>query len=180
MGVAMAASLPVTTQGWWVRTLAQPALSIYVSKTARQLRLLEGEQQLAAFPVVLGRDPKTTKLFRGDGRTPEGRYYVCEKRPRSRFHKFLGISYPNIADAERAYTQQLISGEEWADIFFANLRQTVPPWSTALGGRVGIHGFGAREEVPIDWTDGCIAVSNIDIDYLYDRVPVGTPVIIGD
>src|SRR5262249_6973764 len=86
---------------------------------------------------------------------------------------------PNINDAERAFASRLISADQWADIFFANVRQTVPPSWTVLGGHVGIHGYGDRAAVPVDWTLGCIAVSNADIEYLYDRVPLGTPVIIG-
>ena len=130
------------------------------------------------FEIALGKEPTASKLIRGDGRTPEGNYYICEKHPQSRFRRFLGISYPNVDDAERAYAERLISADEWADIFFANVQQTVPPWSTALGGRVGIHGYGGRPELPIDWTEGCIAVSDADIDYLYDRVPIGTRVTI--
>jgi murein L,D-transpeptidase YafK len=154
------------------------ALALHVWKTRHEMRLLEYGQVVRTFHIALGRDPKASKLIRGDGRTPRGRYYVCEKRPQSRFHRFLGISYPNIDDAEKAYAERLISTDEWAAIFFANLEQTVPPWSTPLGGHVGIHGYGGRVEVPIDWTEGCIAVRDADIDYLYDRVPLGTPVII--
>ncbi|MFN8643265.1 MAG: L,D-transpeptidase [Candidatus Binatia bacterium] len=55
-----------------------------------------------------------------------------------------------------------------------------PPPRTRLGGMVGIHGFGSRDYVPIDWTEGCIAVSNEEIEYLYDLTPVGTPVIINE
>lgn len=167
-------------QAWPSRPSDQDKPAIHVWKSRRLMQLQEGDRVLRTFPIALGKNPNASKLFSGDGRTPEGRYYICEKRPHSRFHRFLGISYPNIEDAERAYTARLISADEWADIFFANLRQTVPPWSTALGGRVGIHGYGGREEIPIDWTEGCIAVSDADIDYLYDLVPLGTPVIISD
>ncbi|MBI3781957.1 MAG: L,D-transpeptidase [Deltaproteobacteria bacterium] len=153
-------------------------LAIYVHKSARELLLQDGERVLRSFPIVLGTDPKGGKLYRGDGRTPEGTYYIGEKRPNSRFRRFLGISYPNITDAERAVQDKLINDDQWADIFFANLNNTMPPANTSLGGRVGIHGFGGRPEMPIDWTEGCIAVPDGDIDYLYDTVPLGTPVII--
>jgi murein L,D-transpeptidase YafK len=153
-------------------------LTIRVSKAQHELWLLEGDRVLKTCPVSLGRELNASKLRRGDGRTPEGAYYISEKRERSRFHRFLGISYPNIDDADRGYAERLISANEWADIFFANLQQTTPPWSTAMGGRVGIHGHGGPSFIPIDWTDGCVAVSDTDIDYLYDHVPVGTPVII--
>ena len=144
------------------------------------MALLDGDRIVRAFHVSLGKEPTVGKLLQGDGHTPEGKYYICEKNAHSRFRRFLGISYPNIDDAEKAFAQHLISADEWADIFFANVNQTIPPWSTAMGGSVGIHGTGGRPMVPVDWTRGCIAVSDADIDYLYDRVPLGTPVVIGD
>jgi murein L,D-transpeptidase YafK len=179
-GVATVASVLAVSQAWPTSVGGQGALSITVHKARHELVLREGDQVLRTLQIALGKDHTASKLFRGDGRTPEGQYYICEKRPNSRFRRFLGISYPNIEDAERAYRERLISADEWADIFFANLQQSVPPWSTALGGRVGIHGYGGREELPIDWTEGCIAVSDADIDYLYDVVPLGTPVSISD
>jgi murein L,D-transpeptidase YafK len=173
-------SCMVVGQAWPARTGTDTKPTIQVWKARHEMWLQEGEQVLRKFHVALGKDPTVGKLLRGDGRTPKGRYYICEKRPRSRFRRFLGISYPNIDDAERGFAQRLISADEWADIFFANLQQATPPWSTAMGGRVGIHGTGGREAIPVDWTEGCIAVSDADIDYLYDRIPIGTPVIIND
>jgi murein L,D-transpeptidase YafK len=132
------------------------------------------------YRVVLGSQPRQTKQVQGDGRTPVGRYYISDKNPDSRFHRFLGISYPNVDDAERGYRQQLIGVEQWADIFLANLRGDAPPWHTVLGGRVGIHGLGGRPDVPVDWTQGCIAVSDEDIEFIFDNTPVGAPVIINE
>jgi murein L,D-transpeptidase YafK len=177
VAVIVACSCLAATQPRPARSDA-PALTIRVWKERHELSLVEGEHVLKTCPVSLGREPNASKLRRGDGRTPAGTYYISEKLERSRFHRFLGISYPNVDDADRAYAERLISASEWADIFFANLEQATPPWSTAMGGRVGIHGHGGPSLIPIDWTDGCVAVSDTDIDYLYDRVPVGTPVII--
>lgn len=151
-------------------------LLLRVEKEARRMWLEQGGRPLRQFPIVLGSDPRGGKLHRGDGRTPEGRYYVCDKKPKSRFRRFLGISYPGIGDAERALQKNLIDPQQWSDILFANFLDAMPPQDTVLGGRVGIHGFGDREEMPIDWTQGCIAVSNADIDYLFDVIPVGTPI----
>ncbi len=180
VGALAAVLLGTLANGVWAAGVdAHPdQLVIHVWKARHELWLEEGDRVLRKFPVALGENPAGTKHFRGDRLTPEGRYYVCEKHAHSRFHRFLGISYPNVDDAERAYDRHLISADEWADIFFANLAQTTPPWATPLGGRVGIHGYGSRPFIAVDWTDGCIAVSNDAIDYLYDTVPVGTPVII--
>jgi murein L,D-transpeptidase YafK len=155
-------------------------LVIHVRKSERELLLQDRDQVLRRFPIVLGKQPNGGKIHRGDMRTPVGRYYISEKRPSTRFRRFLEISYPNIDDAERALGDKLIDADQWADIFFANLQHTAPPQNTLMGGRVGIHGHGGRVEVPIDWTEGCIAVSDQDIDYLYEIVPVGTTVEIWD
>ncbi len=174
-------SVMAAAQAWSARADEYtPELSLRVWKQRHEMWLQEGDQVLRKFQVALGRDLNAGKLFRGDGRTPEGTYYICQKRPQSRFRRFLGISYPNVDDAERAFAQRLISADEWASIFFANLDRTTPPWSTLMGGRVGIHGYGGRPYTPADWTLGCIAVSDADIDYLYDRVPLGTPVVISE
>jgi len=165
---------------WPARARSAGEITIHVWKQRHAMVLQQGDEVIRRFEVALGKDPASSKEQQGDGRTPEGNYYICEKRPNSRFHRFLGISYPNIEDAERAYDEHLISADEWADIFFANLRETTPPWQTALGGRVGIHGYGGRELIPVDWTEGCIAVSDADIEYLYDQVPLGTRVIISE
>ena len=153
-------------------------LTIHIFKERRQMLLKQGDHVLRTFGVRLGRQPVGTKEYRGDNRTPEGQYYVSEKKASSRFHRFLGISYPNRDDADRAFSQRLISANEWADIFVANVRRSVPPSSTLLGGRVGIHGLGGRQRSLFDWTEGCIAIGDAEIEYLYEVVPVGTPVII--
>lgn len=159
-------------------SVSSPVIEIW--KSERKLQLRQGDVLLGQFRVALGQQPRFAKEQQGDSRTPVGRYYVSDKKADSRFHRFLGISYPNVDDAERGYQRRIIDANEWADIFFANLRGDAPPWHTVLGGRVGIHGYGDRPYLPIDWTEGCIAVSNEDIEVIYDRAPLGTPVIINE
>jgi len=156
--------------------LSSPVVEIWKAQRAMELR--DGERVVRRFVVALGLDPKKAKRIRGDLRTPVGRYYVSDKRPDSPFHRFLGISYPNTEDAERGYQSKVIDADQWVQIFLANLRGDLPSWRTALGGRVGIHGYGGRPLVRVDWTEGCIAVSDEEIEFLYERVPIGTPVII--
>ena len=153
----------------------RPTIEIW--KSQRKMELRYGTYVDRTFSVMLGRAPRLAKEERGDYRTPVGRYFIAYKKP-SRFDRFLGISYPNIEDAERGYQRGLLSADQWADIYFANLTYNPPTSRTPLGGMVGIHGFGDREYMPIDWTEGCIAVSNDEIEYLYQIVPVGTPVTI--
>jgi murein L,D-transpeptidase YafK len=157
---------------------AVPALEVWKAK--REMWLQQDGHTMRKFRVKLGGEPTAAKLHQGDGRTPVGHYYVSEKRPNSPFRHFLGISYPNVDDAERGFAAKLITADQWADILFANLRGEPPPWRTPLGGRVGIHGHGGRHARDSDWTEGCIAVSDDDIDYLFPIVPLGTPVNIHD
>ncbi len=179
--ILTATTLCVLPGNTWSSSAQPPEpLLLHVWKARREMWLVNRGQVERKFDVALGSQPTSSKAYRGDGRTPQGRYFICEKKPQSRFRRFLGISYPNVRDAENAYSKKLISAEEWTDILFATLRQTTPPWSTALGGWVGIHGYGDREEVQVNWTQGCIAVGNADIDYIYERVAIGTPVIIDD
>ncbi|GIW43518.1 MAG: hypothetical protein KatS3mg077_0800 [Candidatus Binatia bacterium] len=162
-----------------LRQWFEPSPSSYrleIDKRSRVMRLWEAERLVRTFRIALGKQPNGAKQHRGDGRTPVGRYYIGDKRPSRRFHKFLALSYPNLGDAERGLQQHLIDQDLWADILFAHLERTLPPQNTLLGGGVGIHGYGGRVELPIDWTEGCIAVTDSEIDYLYETLPLGTPV----
>lgn len=151
---------------------------LYVWKNQHQMMLVENGRTLHRFDVKIGKNSDAPKRLRGDSATPEGRYFIREKNPNSRFRRFLGLNYPNLVDADRALDRGFIDGAQWADIFFANMQRKVPPPSTVLGGRVGIHGYGGRPPLEIDWTEGCIAVTDDEIDYLYQTVDLGTPVII--
>lgn len=167
------------TQGVaWERWLDLPSVSyrLEIHKAARQMHLWSGSHLLRSFSVALGKQPNGSKERRGDGRTPVGRYYIVEKKPSRKFRRFLGLNYPNVHDAERALARGWIDEAVWTEIFFADLNRTVPPQTTPLGGRIGIHGYGGRKELPIDWTEGCIAVRDQEIDELYELLPLGTPV----
>jgi len=143
---------------------------IVVEKSARKLTLYSGDRPLATYRVALGFSPVGPKLHEGDGRTPEGELRVVTRNAKSRFRKFLGLSYPRPSDAQVA----ALTPEERAAIATANREGKQPPWNTPLGGAVGIHGNGAL----FDWTSGCVALDNDAIDALWNVVPLGTPVVI--
>lgn len=160
---------------------SDPGLRILVWKSQRQIWVTRGNAVIRRYPVSLGKAPKGAKETRGDGRTPVGVYYVYEKRPTSKYHRFLALNYPAIQDAERALRAGLITADTWADIWIANTRRQKPPWNTPLGGFVGIHGTGGQGRQAqlrrlLDWTEGCIALSDQDVEELYEITPVGTPV----
>ena len=125
-----------------------------------------------SFRMVLGFSPELDKELEGDGRTPEGEFYVFTKNPKSRFHLSLGLSYPAPDDAERGLPAGMISQEEHAAILKAANEKGMPPQKTALGGEIYIHGGGTAN----DWTDGCIALDNDEMTELFEAVPVGTKV----
>lgn len=145
---------------------------IVVSKSARRLELYSDGRVVREYRVVLGGDPVGDKEREGDSRTPEGEFYVCVKNEQSQFYRSLGLSYPNREDAERGLRDRLITRPEYDRLVRALTRRRTPPWNTALGGEIYIHGGGTSS----DWTAGCVALDNADVQELFDSVPVGTPV----
>jgi murein L,D-transpeptidase YafK len=99
-------------------------------------------------------------------------FYLFVKNNRSAYYLSLGISYPNVEDAERGFRDGLINKSQYDAIVRANTRKIAPPQYTKLGGLIYIHGHGARR----DWTWGCVALENEDIKELFEAVAVGTPV----
>ncbi len=147
---------------------------IYVLKEDRRLWLVQDKTLVRDYHVALGPSPKGDKYYRGDGRTPEGEFYVCSKNSSSQYYKSLGINYPNPHNAQNALSCGLISYNEYCSIKQANDSCRLPPSNTALGGQVFIHGGGCSN----DWTLGCVAVANSAMDELFSVVQIGTPIII--
>ena len=145
---------------------------VVVSKSKRQLLLYAGGAVVRTYRVALGANPVDDKVRPGDRATPEGDFYVCVKNARSNFYLSLGLSYPNAEDAERGLRDKLITRRERDAIVRAIQNKRRPPWDTALGGEIFIHGGGTEG----DWTWGCVALSNADIKELFDALPMGTPV----
>jgi murein L,D-transpeptidase YafK len=136
-------------------------LRIEVFKSARLLRVYSGEKLLVEYSIGLGTNPVPSKVREGDRATPEGKYFICRKNPKSKFYLSLQINYPNLADASQ-YQQIKRAAENGLP----------PPSNTPLGGEIFIHGHGSGS----DWTLGCIALNNPEMKKLYDLIPVGTPV----
>jgi len=150
--------------------LDQPRL--VVRKEARVLELYDGSRLVKTYSVVLGFAPEGDKEKEGDGKTPEGEFYVFTKNAKSQFHLSLGISYPAKDDAIRGLQSGVISKTEHDNIAKAIDSRKMPPQKTALGGEIYIHGGGTAS----DWTWGCVAMNNQEIEELFEAVPVGTRV----
>jgi len=148
---------------------------VVVSKASRTLALHDAREHLVkTYRVGLGSEPKGPKQREGDGATPEGEYYVTHVNPRSKFHLSLGLSYPNAADVARGISRGTITKAEGQSIVDAIGRRERPPQHTNLGGDIFVHGGGSAT----DWTAGCIALEDKDIDDLFARVPVGARVTV--
>jgi murein L,D-transpeptidase YafK len=131
---------------------------VFVSKKNRKLYLLNGETVLRTYKVDLGFQPSGHKTVKGDGRTPEGFYLIDRRNPNSAFHLSIGISYPNRRDVAAARAR----GEE-------------------PGGDIFIHGQPNRKRADgPDWTAGCIAVTNEEMEEIYAMVQTGTPIYIAE
>lgn len=130
---------------------------VIVQKQDRKLFLMHHERVLKAYPVELGFAPNGHKRFEGDGRTPEGSYYIDRRNPNSDFHLSVGISYPNPRDIELAKKA-----------------------GKSPGGDIFIHGRpnGKPRDRRKDWTEGCISLKNRHMEWVYAMVDNGTPIIV--
>ncbi len=155
---------------------------ILIKKSERKLHLYRtengGEKLAKSYEIALGNTPTGTKRRQGDGATPEGDYYITHKNPKSNFYLSLGISYPNIPDADAGLKAGLITKAQHEVIAAAIKRKEKPPQNTRLGGDIFIHGGGTGKLFGLikDWTLGCVALENEEIKELFNTVPVKTPV----
>jgi murein L,D-transpeptidase YafK len=132
---------------------------VIVVKSERRMILFRDKRVLRAYRIALGFAPRDHKARAGDGRTPEGRYVLDWRNPRSSFYRALHISYPNESDRQQARARGLNPG-----------------------GDIMIHGLPAglevidRDHSKSDWTDGCVAVTNREMDEIWELVEDGTPI----
>lgn len=150
-------------------------MKIIVYKSQRLLVAMDGENEIMRCAVSLGSQPLGAKTQEGDGKTPEGSYYVCTKNARSKFTLALGVSYPNVQDAESAFALGRIDQGQRDAILDAQARGKRPPWDTPLGGFIMIHGEHPQGKTG-DWTAGCVALSNADISRLFALASLGDEV----
>lgn len=134
-----------------------PVTQIVVKKSDRKLYLIHNKSVLKTYEVNLGNAPIGAKQFEGDGKTPEGMFFIDRFNPQSRYHLSVGISYPRAEDIERASS--------------AGKRP---------GGDIFIHGLGpeGRALARPDWTAGCIAVKDEEIEEIFAMLRPGVPIFI--
>jgi len=153
---------------------------VLIDTTGLTLSVMQGEQPvMTLFNIAIGRYGTTRDKVRGDNNTPLGRFRVTEVRRRSGFHRFIALDYPDAERAEKARRDGLIGEPELNAILGAHRRGTPPPQQTALGGQIGIHGLGNADPAlheSINWTRGCVALTDRQVDALLKWIDVGVTV----
>ena len=148
----------------WIPSPLEPnqrATRIVIDKSWRMMMIESKGEVLRVYTIGLGDDPIGHKEQRGDSRTPEGVYSIDFKHDKSRYHLSMRISYPNNADRARARKMRVHPG---SDIMIHGTPNRLEWWRTMLMDR--------------DWTDGCVAVTNSEIEEIWSLVRVGTQVVI--
>ncbi len=153
-----ASQAAVAPRPLWLET-SRRADRVVLVKSARMLHAFRGPLLVRSYRVALGFSPDGPKRVQGDGRTPEGAYTIDWRNPQSQYHRSLHISYPNARDRARA--REL---------------------GRSPGGAIMIHGLPGgqedigRDHVAADWTDGCIALTNEQVEDLWNLIDDGTPI----
>lgn len=169
-----------------MRSSKKPAASLerwlLVDTKKDALNVMRGTEIIERFDnVAFGISGVGIKRQRGDGITPVGEFRVGWFNPQSRFDFFIGLNYPNLSYITKAYKEKRINKITYEQARQALLAGDVPPQDTLLGGQIGIHGVGAGDldvHRSFNWTNGCIALDNEQIQRLVPWVEKGTRVVI--
>lgn len=153
---------------------------LLVDTKSRKIEVKKGEQTIETIEsIAIGRGGAGAKKHRGDNVTPFGEYRIGWVGEKSSFRRFFGLTYPSKEDAEKAFDKGVIDKPTLNRIVTAHQSKQIPPQNTPLGGQIGIHGLGAgslKIHQAFDWTHGCIALTNPQIDHLSQYVEPGTVV----
>ena len=176
--IFLAFSLPAAASG--------NGVEIIIVRDQNKLLIKKDNRTIKTFRAAFGSGGKQAKVREGDRKTPKGHYRILEVRSSDNFHTFMQLNYPNMDDAKRAFKSGLIDRTQYRRILGAHLYEELPPQNTVLGGLIGIHGIGVETQDKVEihqmtnWTKGCIALRNSEIEELNKYVSHGTSVIIID
>ena len=158
--------------------------SILIERKNYSLSIYEDTVLIKTCRANFGRNINRPKCREDDYATPVGEYMICSVDTLNKYHKFLRLNYPNLADAGEALFKGIITQKQYDKLNFEFYYGDCPDQDTELGGNIGIHGIGEYNVIfknlpfVFNWTDGSIAVSNEDIDEIYSIVKRGTKVVI--
>ena len=162
----------------------EPPYALEIDKSERVLLVKNGDKVTRRFQIATGRGGLGDKRIRGDNKTPLGVYRITDFNDASAFHFFMRLNYPNVKDAFFGLKNRLITRGDFDRIVDSVRTDQRPPQNTVLGGAIGIHGLGEENadklkvQRNLDWTQGCIALTNRDVNELRNYVTVGTKVVI--
>ncbi|GAC1550745.1 MAG: hypothetical protein NVS3B10_13660 [Polyangiales bacterium] len=147
---------------------------VVVHKSTRNVALCSTGKLVKNMRSGLGSTPSGAKMKVGDGKTPEGVFFVPRLIPDSMYYKALLISYPTAADAARGLSSGLISDDQKQQIDSAHAACAEPPQDTPLGGGIELHGSGGDR----DWTAGNVALDNANVDLIWTNIGVGDSIVV--
>lgn len=149
------------------RSNLEGVVYVIIDKSDYELQVYDDEGWYATYPVVFGNKDLSDKLMAGDRKTPEGEFRIISKKPHEKWHKMLMLDYP--------------TKDSWAK-FKERKADGLIPKNAQIGGGIAIHGTWPKDEIVVDdytnWTNGCIALKNEDLDEVDGLLPVGTRVTI--
>jgi len=155
---------------------------VLVDTSAYRLEVFNGAERVLAFDnIAVGRGGVGIDRERGDSRTPLGEFRVLWVNMESQFHRFLGFNYPTYAHTRRGLDRGLLTLDEYIELAEAYRAGRIPRQNTRLGGHLGIHGLGRADPVVhdnVNWTRGCIALRDEEVDELLRYVRIGTRVVV--
>ncbi len=158
----------------------QDSVRIIIDTKALTLKVMQGNQETLSFSdIAIGKYGAAVDRRKGDHKTPLGHFAIAWITDNTSFHRFFGFLYPNKAHAERAFQSGLLDQKGWDTISRALAAGRLPPQNTVLGGNLGIHGIGKgdkRIHEQFNWTNGCVALTNEQIDRLSAWIKIGTPI----
>lgn len=161
---------------------AEPDTWVLVEADTNTMTILKGDTKVDKFEyVALGRGGTSNLRKRGDNSTPLGEFHIAWINRQSPFHLFFGLDFPTVQLADLAYREKRIDRDTYYSILDALRERRLPPQNTPLGGRIGIHGLGKADldiHRDFNWTQGCVALTNPEIERLARWVQIGTRVVI--
>ena len=173
---------PLPWQDFQVPADADGKPWILINTHTQTLEVRQDRELLKRFGYVAIGHGGVAKIRRmGDGKTPVGTYHVAWINDHSQFDIFFGLDFPNGADLTKAYQSSMINRQVYDQNMTRVERGAAPMQNTPLGGSIGIHGLGDRDvnlHRKYNWTDGCIALDNEEIEELAKWVEIGTTVVI--
>ena len=164
-----------------VLTFDYPGYWVLVDSKQNRLKLYNEKNVVKEFHASIGVNGSSFTRIMGDKRTPTGEFTINLFNPQSQFKKFFRIDYPRPDHVEKALKDKIITKKEYDYYWNYKRNRGYPPQVTKLGGQIGIHGVGRKDSwlhKKVNWTDGCVAITNQEIDDLSKYIGIGTKVVI--